>query len=39
MAFLAGLIIGTIIGFIGCALCIANTEAERRDRDVHGSES
>ena len=30
MVFLAGLIIGTIIGFIGCALCIANSEAEKQ---------
>ena len=35
MVFLAGLIIGTIIGFIGCALCIANSEAERSMKDVH----
>ena len=35
MGFLLGLIIGTIIGFIGCALCIANSEAERSATDVH----
>ena len=37
--FLIGLFIGVLIGYIACAILVANTEAERRDRDVHREES